>query len=78
MNRKGDIREEVIRSREDNYDILASSNFNLSDKIKISANLGASHQSRYLRMTGNSGNQFIVPNLFVINNTLLPTPIYST
>ncbi|ULT40919.1 TonB-dependent receptor [Niabella defluvii] len=76
MNRKGDIREEVIRSREDNYDILASSNFNLSDKIKISANLGASHQSRYLRMTGNSGNQFIVPNLFVINNTTTNTYIF--
>ncbi len=76
LNRKGDIREEVIRSREDNYDILASSNFNLSDKIKLSTNLGASHQSRYLRMTGNSGNQFIVPDLFVINNTTTNTYIF--
>lgn len=76
LNRKGDIREEVIRSREDNYDILASSNFTLSDDIKLSANIGASHQSRYLRMTGNSGNQFIVPDLFVINNTTTNTYIF--
>lgn len=69
LNKKGDIREEVIRSREDNYDVLASSNFAASDDIKLSFNLGASHQSRYLRLTGNTGNQFIVPKLFVINNT---------
>lgn len=69
LNKKGDIREEVIRQREDNYDILASSNFDLSDVVKIGINIGASHQSRFLRSTGNTGNQFIVPNLFVINNT---------
>ncbi len=76
LNRKGDIREEVIRAREDNFDVLASSNFKLTDDIKLSANLGASHQSRYLRMTGNSGNQFIVPNLFVINNTTTNSYIF--
>ena len=69
LNKKGDIEEEVIRSREDNYDFLASSNFNATDDIKLSFNLGASHQSRYLRLTGNTGQQFIVPDLFVINNT---------
>jgi len=69
LNRQGDIREEVIRSRENNYDILATSNFGVSDDIKLNFNLGASHQSRYLRLTGNTGNQFIVPSLFVINNT---------
>ncbi|UIR54749.1 SusC/RagA family TonB-linked outer membrane protein [Sphingobacterium sp. SRCM116780] len=69
LNKKGDIREEVIRSREDNYDILASSNFAVSEDIKMSLNFGGSHQNRYLRLTGNTGNQFIVPDLFVINNT---------
>lgn len=69
LNKKGDIREEVLRSREDNYDFLASSNFNATDDIKLNVNVGASHQSRYLRLTGNTGNQFIVPDLFVINNT---------
>lgn len=69
LNKKGDMREEVLRSREDNYDILANSNFSATDDIKLSFNLGASHQSRYFRMTGNTGNQFVVPDLFVINNT---------
>ena len=52
LNKKGDIREEVLRSREDNYDFLASSNFNATDDIKLNVNVGASHQSRYLRLTG--------------------------
>ncbi|HLT87557.1 MAG TPA: SusC/RagA family TonB-linked outer membrane protein [Sphingobacterium sp.] len=69
LNRKGDIREEVIRSRENNYDILASTNFDLSADFKLNANFGAAHQSRYMRLTGNTGNQFIVPDLYVINNT---------
>lgn len=69
LNKKGDIREELYRQREENYDILASSNFNVSDVVQLGFNVGASHQSRFLRMTGNTGNQFIVPNLYVINNT---------
>ncbi|WP_257659261.1 SusC/RagA family TonB-linked outer membrane protein [Parapedobacter lycopersici] len=69
LNRQGDIREEIIRSRENNYDILATSNFEVSDDIKLNFNVGGSHQSRFLRLTGNTGNQFIVPSLFVINNT---------
>lgn len=76
LNKKGDIREEVIRSREDNYDFLASSNFAANDDINLSFNLGASHLSRYLRLTGNSGNQFIVPNLYVINNTTTNTYLF--
>src|SRR5690606_26943718 len=39
LNRQGDIREEVIRSRENNYDILATSNFGVSDDIKLNFNL---------------------------------------
>lgn len=76
LNRKGDMREEVIRSRENNYDFLASSNFAASDDIKLSFNVGASHQSRFLRITGNTGNQFIVPDLFVINNTTTNSYIF--
>lgn len=68
-NRKGDIREEVIRARENNYDLLVSSNFAANDDINLSFNLGASHLGKYYRLTGNTGNQFIVPDLFVINNT---------
>lgn len=68
-NKKGDIREEVIRARENNFDVLASTNFAASDDIGLSFNLGASHLSKYFRLTGNTGNQFIVPDLFVINNT---------
>lgn len=69
LNKKGDIREEIIRSRENNFDFLASSNFSLNDDVTLGFNLGANHLSRFLRLTGNTGNQFIVPNLYVINNT---------
>lgn len=70
LNRNGDMREEVIRVRENNYDALLSSNFDINDDIKVGVNVGASHLSRYLRQTGNTGNQFVVPDLYVINNTL--------
>lgn len=75
-NKKGDIREEVIRSRENNYDLLVSSNFAANDVINLGFNLGASHLSKYYRLTGNSGNQFIVPDLFVINNTTTNSYIF--
>lgn len=75
-NKKGDIREEVIRSRENNYDILATTNFAATDDINLNFNLGASHLSKYYRLTGNSGNQFIVPDLFVINNTTTNSYIF--
>lgn len=75
-NRKGDLREEVLRNREDNFDILASSNFEVNEDIKMSFNLGGSHQNRYLRVTGNDGRQFIVPNLYVINNTTTNSYIF--
>jgi len=66
--RLGNIWEEVIRSRENNYDVLATSNFDLSDNAKLNINLGGSHQSRHLRVNGQSGERFVVPSLFAINN----------
>ncbi len=70
LNFRGDLREEVIRVRENNYDALLSSNFAVTDDIKVGINAGASHLNRYLRQTGNVGTSFIVPDLYVINNTL--------
>jgi TonB-linked SusC/RagA family outer membrane protein len=70
QNRNGDIEEQVTRVREDNFDVLLSSNLNLNKDFTLGVNLGASHQKRYLRLTGNSGKEFIVPKLYVINNTL--------
>lgn len=69
-NRNGDLEEQVMRVREDNYDVLLSSNFDVNRDITLAFNLGASHQKRFLRLTGNTGNEFIVPKLYVINNTL--------
>lgn len=76
LNRKGDMSETVIRVREDNYDALLNSNFKLENGLGFTLNVGASHLSRYLRQTGNSGSQFIVPNLYVINNTLTNSYIF--
>lgn len=69
-NRNGDIEEQVTRVREDNYDLLLSSNLKLSEDIGLGLNLGGSHQKRFMRLTGNTGQEFIVPKLYVINNTL--------
>ncbi|SMC57723.1 SusC/RagA family TonB-linked outer membrane protein [Pedobacter nyackensis] len=76
LNRKGDMSETVIRVREDNYDALLNSNFKLENGLGFTLNVGASHLSRYLRQTGNSGSQFVVPNLYVINNTLTNSYIF--
>ncbi|MDR6785404.1 TonB-linked SusC/RagA family outer membrane protein [Pedobacter africanus] len=76
LNRKGDMSETVIRVREDNYDALLNSNFKLENGLGFTLNVGASHLSRYLRQTGNSGSQFIVPDLYVINNTLTNSYIF--
>jgi TonB-linked SusC/RagA family outer membrane protein len=76
LNRKGDMSETVIRVREDNYDALLNSNFKLDNGLGFTINVGASHLSRYLRQTGNSGSQFVVPNLYVINNTLTNSYIF--
>ncbi len=77
LNRKGDMSESVIRVREDNFDGLLSSNFKVKEDFSFTLNVGASHLSRYLRQTGNSGREFIVPSLYVINNTLTNSYIFN-
>ena len=75
-NKNGDITEEVTRTREDNSDVLLSLTPKVSDDISFALNLGANHQRYYSRTTGNTGNEFIAPNLFVINNTLTNSYVF--
>jgi len=77
QNRNGDINEEVTRVREDNSDILLSLTPKVSDNITIAINLGANHQKFFSRTTGNSGLEFISPDLYSINNTLLNSYVFS-
>ena len=76
LNRRGDMSENVIRVREDNFDALLNSNFKIKNDFNVTLNVGASHLNRSLRQTGNTGNQFIVPNLYVINNTLTNSYVF--
>ncbi|MGV3639418.1 MAG: SusC/RagA family TonB-linked outer membrane protein [Adhaeribacter sp.] len=76
VNRRGDILEEVTRVREDNSDILLSLSPQVSTDFSLGLNLGANHQKFYSRTTGNTGNEFIVPNLYAINNTLINSYIF--
>ena len=69
-NRNGDIFEQVSRVYENNSDVLLSLTPDLVKDFSFAFNLGANHQKFYSRTTGNDGNQFIVPNLYAINNTL--------
>nr|WP_295872388.1 SusC/RagA family TonB-linked outer membrane protein [uncultured Chitinophaga sp.] len=70
QNRNGDIEERVLRVREDNYDVLLNANLPLNKDFTLGLNAGSSHQKKFYRMTGNTGKEFIVPDLHVINNTL--------
>ena len=75
-NRNGDISEQVTRVREDNSDVLLSLTPQLSKDISFALNLGANHQKFYSRTTGNTGSEFIVPNLYAINNTLTNSYVF--
>ncbi|MFC6193743.1 SusC/RagA family TonB-linked outer membrane protein [Dyadobacter subterraneus] len=76
LNKNGDIREEVSRVRENNSDVLLSLNPQLSKDLSFSLNLGANHQKFSSRTTGNTGTEFVAPNLYVINNTLTNSYIF--
>jgi outer membrane receptor protein involved in Fe transport len=75
-NRNGDITEQVTRVREDNSDLLLSLTPKLSTNISYALNLGANHQKFFSRTTGNTGNEFIVPNLYAVNNTLTNSYVF--
>jgi TonB-linked SusC/RagA family outer membrane protein len=75
-NRNGDITEQVSRVREDNSDVLLSLTPELSKQFSFALNLGANRQKFYSRTTGNTGNEFIVPNLYAINNTLTNSYVF--
>ena len=77
QNRNGDISEEVTRVREDNSDVLLSLTPKVSSKLSLAFNLGANHQKFSSRTTGNTGNEFVAPNLFAINNTLVNSYIFN-
>ena len=75
-NRNGDISEQVTRVHEDNSDVLLSLTPKLAEDFSFALSLGANHQQFYLRTTGNTGNEFIVPNLYAINNTLTNSYVF--
>ena len=75
-NKNGDITEQVSRVREDNSDVLLSLAPALSKQFSFALNLGANHQKFFSRTTGNTGNEFIVPNLYAINNTLTNSYVF--
>jgi len=67
-SQKGDLQEYVTKTRETNSDILFSSNFKASENINISLNAGGNRQKFSSRKVGHYGNEFIIPDLHVINN----------
>jgi TonB-linked SusC/RagA family outer membrane protein len=75
-NKNGDISEQVTRVREDNSDVLLSLTPELAKNFSFALNLGANHQKFSSRTTGNTGNEFIVPNLYAINNTLTNSYVF--
>lgn len=75
-NKNGDISEQVTRVHEDNSDLLLALTPGLSQHFSFALNLGANHQKFYSRTTGNTGSEFIVPNLYAINNTLTNSYVF--
>lgn len=76
-NLNGDMSETVTRVKDDYADALLTGQFDLSKDLKLTMNAGANYQKRFLRTVGNSGSEFVVPDLIAIGNTLTRLPIYS-
>lgn len=76
-SQNGDISEIVNRVREDNFDVLATFKHEFNEKMNFQINAGASHQKRFLRRVGFRGEEFQVPGLFSINNTLNQFPTFN-
>ena len=74
--RLGDISEEVTRVREDNSDVLLTLTPKVSKGVSLAFNLGANRQKSFARTTGNTGIDFVAPNLFAINNALTNSYIF--
>ncbi len=75
-NQKGDISEIINRVREDYFDGLVTFKVDPIEDIKIQFNVGASHQKLFFRQVGFRGNEFQVPELFSVNNTLNQVAIF--
>ncbi|MCE5347349.1 MAG: SusC/RagA family TonB-linked outer membrane protein [Bacteroidales bacterium] len=75
-NKNGDYQESFTRTRETNSDILFSSNFKVGENFDISLNAGGNRQKFSSRRVGHSGNEFIIPDLHVINNIKTLSYIY--
>lgn len=69
-NRNGAFDEYMYHIRETNSDILFSSDFKITDDIRVALNVGGNRQKYSSRNVGNRGSEFIVDNLNVINNIL--------
>jgi len=77
QNRNGDISEDVTRVQENNSDVLLSLTPKISKSVSLAFNLGANHQKFSSRRIGNIGTEFIAPNLFAINNTLINSYVFN-
>ncbi len=75
-NKNGDYQESFNRVRETNSDILFASNFKIGEDIALSFNAGGNRQKFSSRKVGHAGNEFIVPDLHVINNIKTLSYIY--
>ncbi|MSP08202.1 MAG: SusC/RagA family TonB-linked outer membrane protein [Chitinophagaceae bacterium] len=75
-NLNGDMSETVTRIKDDYADALLTGSFDLTSDLKLSLNAGANYQKKFLRTVGNSGSEFVVPDLVSIGNTLTKLPIF--
>ncbi len=73
---QGSISERVFRVKENNFDVLVTGQETFGD-FDVSVNLGAQRQYRFFRRVSYGGNQFNVPDLFVIQNTNNNNPGFS-
>lgn len=76
-NLNGDMSETVTRVKDDYADALLTGQFGLTKNLKLTMNAGANYQHKFLRIVGNSGSEFVVPDLIAIGNTLTRLPIYA-
>ncbi|MDR1919767.1 MAG: SusC/RagA family TonB-linked outer membrane protein [Tannerellaceae bacterium] len=67
-NKKGDYKEYYDESKRTSAEFRALSNFKLSDNFDVSLNIGGNRSRYSSKRIGYSGEEFIEPNLYVIQN----------
>jgi TonB-linked SusC/RagA family outer membrane protein len=76
VNQIGGLSENVHRFREDNVEVLLTSQREITEDLSASFNVGGNYMSSFFQNVGYTGSRISVPDLYVISNTQVQNPQY--